>query len=76
MLIMELNGRKLEQILTVDATDCNVLIYYPPVTLLNEYHREKLFYAKENNGETPSKNILDNRITNFDEIQKVFGIRA
>ncbi len=58
------------------TTACNVSIYYPPATLLDELHREKLLYAKENNGNTPTKIILDEGITNFDEIQKAIALGA
>ena len=58
------------------TTACNVSIYYPPATLLDELHREKLLYAKENNGLTPTKIILDGGITNFDEIQKALVLGA
>ena len=58
------------------TTACNVSIYYPPATLLDELHREKLLYAKENNGNTPTKIILDGGITNFDEIQKAIALGA
>ena len=58
------------------TTACNVSIYYPPATLLDELHREKLLYAKENNGLTPTKIILDGGITNFDEIQKALALGA
>ena len=57
-------------------TACNVSIYYPPATLLDELHREKILYAKENNGLTPTKIILDGGITNFDEIQKALALGA
>jgi len=58
------------------TTACNVSIYYPPATLLDELHREKLLYAKENNGQEPTKIILDGGITNFDEIQKALALGA
>ena len=58
------------------TTACNVSIYYPPATLLDELHREKLLYAKENNGNAPTKIILDGGITNFDEIQKAIALGA
>ena len=58
------------------TTACNVSIYYPPATLLDELHREKLLYAKENNGQIPCKIILDGGITNFDEIQKALALGA
>lgn len=58
------------------TTACNVSIYYPPATLLDELHREKLLYAKENNGNAPTKIILDGGITNFDEIQKALALGA
>ena len=58
------------------TTACNVSIYYPPATLLDELHREKLIYAKENNGDAPTKIILDGGITNFDEIQKALALGA
>ena len=58
------------------TTACNVSIYYPPATLLDELHREKLIYAKENNGNAPTKIILDGGITNFDEIQKALALGA
>jgi IMP dehydrogenase len=58
------------------TTACNVSIYYPPATLLDELHREKLIYAKENNGKAPTKIILDGGITNFDEIQKALALGA
>ena len=58
------------------TTACNVSIYYPPATLLDELHREKLIYAKENNGKVPTKIILDGGITNFDEIQKALALGA
>jgi IMP dehydrogenase len=58
------------------TTACNVSIYYPPATLLDELHREKLIYAKENNGKIPTKIILDGGITNFDEIQKALALGA
>ena len=58
------------------TTACNVSIYYPPATLLDELHREKILYAKENNGLTPTKIILDGGITNFDEIQKALALGA
>ena len=58
------------------TTACNVSIYYPPATLLDELHREKILYAKENNGLTPTKIILDGGITNFDEIQKALVLGA
>jgi IMP dehydrogenase/GMP reductase len=57
-------------------TACNTSIYYPPATLLDELHREKILYAKENNGLTPTKIILDGGITNFDEIQKALALGA
>ena len=58
------------------TTACNVSIYYPPATLLDELHREKILYAKENNGNAPTKIILDGGITNFDEIQKALALGA
>ena len=58
------------------TTACNVSVYYPPATLLDELHREKLLYAKENNGKIPTKIILDGGITNFDEIQKALALGA
>lgn len=58
------------------TTACNVSIYYPPATLLDELHREKLIYSKENNGKAPTKIILDGGITNFDEIQKALALGA
>ena len=58
------------------TTACNVSIYYPPATLLDELHREKYLYAKENNGKAPTKIILDGGITNFDEIQKAIALGA
>ncbi len=58
------------------TTACNVSIYYPPATLLDELHREKIIYAKENNGNAPTKIILDGGITNFDEIQKALALGA
>ena len=58
------------------TTACNVSIYYPPATLLDELHREKYIYAKENNGKNPTKVILDGGITNFDEIQKAIALGA
>ena len=58
------------------TTACNVSIYYPPASLLDELHREKLIYAKENNGKAPTKIILDGGITNFDEIQKALALGA
>ena len=57
-------------------TACNTSIYYPPATLLDELHREKLLYAKENNGNAPTKIILDGGITNFDEIMKALALGA
>ena len=57
-------------------TACNTSIYYPAATLLDELHREKMLYAKENNGNTPTKIILDGGITNFDEIIKAFALGA
>ena len=57
-------------------TACNTSIYYPPATLLDELHREKLLYAKENNGKTPTKIILDGGITNFDDIMKALALGA
>lgn len=57
-------------------TACNTAIYYPPATLLDELHREKLLYAKENNGYAPTKIILDGGITNFDEIMKALALGA
>ena len=57
-------------------TACKVAIYYPPATLLDELNREKILYAKENNGLTPTKIILDGGITNFDEIQKALALGA
>ena len=57
-------------------TACNTSIYYPPATLLDELHREKLLYAKENNGKVPTKIILDGGITNFDDIMKALALGA
>ena len=61
---------------SLSTTSSNVSIYYAPATLLDELHREKLLYAKENNGNTPTKIILDGGITNFDEIQKALALGA
>lgn len=58
------------------TTASNVSIYYPSATLLDELHREKLIYAKENNGNAPTKIILDGGIINFDEIQKALALGA
>ena len=57
-------------------TACNTSIYYPPATLLDELHREKILYAKENNGKAPTKLILDGGITNFDDIMKALALGA
>lgn len=57
-------------------TACNTSIYYPPATLLDELHKEKLLYAKENNGKVPTKIILDGGITNFDDIMKTLALGA
>ena len=57
-------------------TACNTSIYYPPATLLDELHREKLLYARENNGKSLTKLILDGDITNFDDIMKSLALGA
>ena len=58
------------------TTACNVSIYYPPATLLDELHMEKINYSKENNCSAPTKICLDGGITNFDEIQKALALGA
>ena len=57
-------------------TSCNTSIYTPPATLLDELNQMKMNWAKEHNGEIPTKIILDGGIRNFDDIQKALALGA
>jgi len=53
------------------TTAFNVSIYYPTLSLLDELHRGKYLYEKENNGKAPTKIFLDDGITNLMKYKKL-----
>lgn len=58
------------------TTACNVSVFYPKATLLDELNQERIKWENNHDCEAPTKLIADGGISNFDDIQKCLGLGA